>query len=44
MCKVSLTSLEKNQVLNIHRDIPVSAESVIDRFSKTKTRYLDFII
>ena len=31
-------------LLNIHRDIPVSAESVIDRFSKRKTRYLDFVI
>ena len=33
-------------LLNIHRDIAVSADSIIDRFAKTKSkkRHLDFVI
>lgn len=31
-------------LLNIHRDIPVDAESVIERFAKRKNRLLDFVL
>lgn len=31
-------------LLNVHRDIPVSVDSVIDRFAKSKKRFLDFVI
>jgi len=31
-------------LLNIHRDIPVDTDSVIDRFANSKKRYLDFVI
>lgn len=29
---------------NIHRDIPVSTDDVINRFAKTQKRFLDFVI
>jgi len=32
-------------LLNVHRDIPVNAESVIEKFVKSKKkRFLDFVI
>jgi len=30
--------------LHIHRDIPVSAQAVIERLRKGKKRFLDFVI
>jgi len=29
-------------MLNVHRDITVSVDSVIDRFAKSKKQFLDF--
>ena len=31
-------------MLNVHRDITVSVDSVIDRFAKSKKRFLDFVV
>lgn len=31
-------------LLNVHRDIPVSVDKVIDRFAKTKKRSLNFVL
>ena len=31
-------------LLHIHRDIPVSAQTVIERFAKRKKRFLGFVI
>jgi len=31
-------------LLNVHRDISVSVDNVIDRFAKSQTRRLDFVL
>jgi len=31
-------------LLNVHRDIPVSIDNVIDRFAKSQIRRLDFVL
>jgi len=31
-------------ILNVHRDIAVNIEKVIDRFAKSKTRLVDFVL
>jgi hypothetical protein len=31
-------------LLNVHRDVTVSAERVIDRFAKSKKRCLNFVL
>ena len=31
-------------MLNVHRDIAVSVDSVIERFAKSKKRCLDFVV
>ena len=31
-------------LLHIHRDIPVCAQAVIERFAKRKKRFLDFVM
>ena len=31
-------------LLNVHRDIPVNVENVIERFANSKNRKLDFVL
>ena len=31
-------------LMNVHRDQSISVSSVIDRFAKTKTRFMDFVL
>jgi len=36
--------LTRLALLNIHRDIPVDAESVIERFAKKNSQFWDFVL
>ena len=38
------TRLTGLALLNVHRDIPVSAQSVIEKFAQTMKHHLDFVI